>query len=374
LNKSEEHRQPFKSPSGTWFISHNGTIANDKELLVEMGISNPPTPIDSWVIGAAIERWGFGEAIKKLKGSFAIVAINVHVTHRVYYATNYKPLYYCGYHDGRLILMSSQRDYLVTDNPLLNPSPVEVPPYTMGFLGRKGIVVDENLLPQTSGKTRTLVVCSGGLDSSTVAWKHHKDGDHVELFHILYGCKAEGPEVECVKKLAAAIGCKVHWVKTDFFTQAAPSSLTESNREIVKQGDQGAEFASEWVPARNTVMLALATAYAEAHNFQVVALGNNMEEAGAFPDNEYEFINRWNALAPYAVKPYHRLTFSNPCGNMVKHEIVAMGLRLRCPYELTWSCYQALPDGSPCGKCGPCVMRQRAFEMNGAADPYEYST
>jgi len=157
-------------------------------------------------------------------------------------------------------------------------------------------------------------------------------------------------------------------------------------------GEAGAELAHEWVPARNTVMMSLALAVAEKHGYDNIALGSNMEEGGAYPDNEQEFINKLRALVPYAVAPYRNIQLLDPLGTLVKHEIVELGSEEGMPFELTWSCYEgeslpvetpsgAFTDISPtgpvrivhCGTCGPCAMRRRAFQMAGVEDPTEYA-
>src|SRR5690606_10325806 len=193
-------------------------------------------------------------------------------------------------------------------------------------------------------------------------------------WHLEYGAKAQAPEVRAIMELARAMDCDYEFVKTDFFTAVAPSVLTDDNKAVNKStgGADGAEFAHEWVPARNTVMMALAMAYAETHGHNVIALGTNLEESGAYPDNEPEFLNKLNALAPYALKAYHQLEIAAPVGNLMKREIVELGASYGLPYELTWSCYEGGPVH--CGTCGPCFMRRKAFEMAGVTDPTEYAS
>src|SRR5690606_36813554 len=120
----------------------------------------------------------------------------------------------------------------------------------------------------------------GRLDSGTVAWAHHASGDEVHLLHLEYGARSEEEEVRAVTALAERIGTKPLFIKTDFFQQFADSVLTNPDLSINRTGggEAGAELAHEWVPARNTVMLALALAVAERHGFDVIALGSNMEE------------------------------------------------------------------------------------------------
>jgi len=373
LDKTEADCQPFISPSGRWCFTHNGTIANDKEIGGDLWDDYLPTPIDSWVIGLVLDAYGFEKGIKELLGSFAILAIDLENPDQLQYAVNYKPLYVLG-GPSALIQVASQPEYLerleVIDNPsVFDSRPFQIKPYTIGTIHRSGKITSKSLYPpKKTGKKRVLAVCSGGLDSSTVAWMHYKDGDCVELFHVRYGCKAQSNELLAVHDLASMMNTKVNLIDSTFFSNHANSILTDDG-VVNKSGDgeAGTEYAHEWVPARNLVLLSMAIAYAEAHDFDTIAFGSNIEEAGAFPDNTVEFINKLNDTIPYAVKPYHQMEISHPSGGWVKHKIVREGLRLGMPYEYTWSCYEG--GKVPCNSCGPCQMRRTAFEMNDSVDP-----
>jgi len=391
-NTTHEDIQPFTV--GEWTVVHNGTIANDKELweqLLSDGFApqRKTTNVDTWIIPAVFQVYGFVEGLRKLQGSFALLAVHGSVPDTIYYAANYKPLWVLGDADSRTVLFASQEAYLkrLAGDPLHGPSPQQIKPYTYGMVTREG-VMDEfgSLYPVRSPhmRRRALIVCSGGLDSSVVAWHHAVAlGDDVTLLHLKYQAKAEINEEAAIRSLAGKInqrlgyppdnGIGVTFLTTDFFQQHAVSPLTDPFQEIT-QGVAGAEFAHEWVPARNTVMMALAMAYAEAHDFDVIAIGSNQEEScGGYPDNEQEFVNRLRDLAPMAVKPYHQLEFSDPLGGRMKHEIVQMGTAEGMPFEVTWSCYSHNYDGKHCGNCGPCIMRQRAFQMAGVKDPTLYA-
>jgi 7-cyano-7-deazaguanine synthase len=218
--------------------------------------------------------------------------------------------------------------------------------------------------------TRALVVCSGGLDSVVAATKLVREGHDVELIHFMYGSRAEGREQAAVVAVGEALGVPVRFHAISAY-QPEDSPLLRADSTIAG-GEEGAEFAHEWVPARNLLMLATATALAEARGFQLVALGNNLEEAGAYPDNEPEFIDRFNDLLPFAVGDGKRVRVVMPVGNMMKHEIVALGHELKAPLHLTWSCYRTGPVH--CGRCGPCYMRSTAFHINGLPEVIEYAS
>jgi 7-cyano-7-deazaguanine synthase len=366
--------QPFRSPGG-WVYCHNGTIANDRALLDQLryhpDFYEPDTRVDSGVIGVALDCLGWQAAIGALEGAFAILAARVGDPGALMFATNYKPMFAQGTVSGDLIQIASQRHFFPpTDSPLLDPQPVELPPYSIGRVTSVGQLKLESLYPRRPERRRVLALCSGGLDCAVAAWKHHVEGDEVTLLHVDYGCRARVRERAAVERLAERIGRAPVVLETDFFTRRARSVLTAPELEVqaARGGEGAAELGAEWVPARNTVFLALALAYAEAHDFDTITLGTNLEESsGGYPDNEQEFVNKVAELIPYALRPYRRVDLSQPCGTLMKPEIVRLGHELGAPLELTWSCYHG--GDRHCGSCGPCWMRQVAYLINGLVDP-----
>lgn len=377
-SKTDKDTQPFHTPGG-WVVAHNGTIANDREIVDTLrgraGFFEPTTRIDSIAIGVALDVMTATDpsrpnavlrAVEMLKGSFALVMVNVDDPGTIWYALNYKPAFITATEHG--LYVTSQAQYVPSDGTY-DPQPQPITPYSFGRITRERGVELLQTLYKPQGN-RTLVVCSGGLDSTVAATEYVRKGHEVTLLHLRYGCKAEEREVRAVEEIADRLGCELTVLTTNFFKDAAPSSLTDDDAEIVTGfgGAEGAEYGHEWVPARNTVMISLAAAYAEAYQYDRIVLGNNLEESGGgYPDNEQEFINRWNDLLPFAVKPYANITIEQPLGSLMKHEIVRLGLSLDAPFEATWSCYTG--GEKHCGTCGPCFMRKTAFQMNDATDP-----
>ena len=356
--KRESDVQPFEV--GNWVIVHNGTIANDKELIAAHEFENS-TRIDSWVIAALLDRYNdFKTVIKMLIGSYAICAVDKRNPSIINFAMNYKPLYYHDDQDFGGVLSSVA---LAVDDRLL-------PPYSIGALinvpGRR--LVFESLLPKPN-IDKALVVCSGGLDSTVTAAALQHVGMNVELLHFNYGCRATRQEITAIKNIAAALKVSYQIITTPIFTDVIKGSpLTNTARnESFAESEIGAEFAHEWVPARNLIMLGIATGIAESHNFNVLALGANLEESGAYPDNEQVFFDCYARMLPYAVRANTPIRLEMPVVNLMKHEIVRLGLQLNAPLHLTWSCYN--DSEQHCGNCGPCFMRRTAFEMNGQKDP-----
>jgi 7-cyano-7-deazaguanine synthase len=218
--------------------------------------------------------------------------------------------------------------------------------------------------------TKALVICSGGMDSVVAATVVKNKGYDIELIHFQYGSRAETPEEAAIKMVAEFLEVPLHLIPMKIYNPK-DSPLLRSDSTIAG-GEVGAEFAHEWVPARNLVMLAMATAFAEARGIETIVLGNNLEEAGAYPDNEPEFINRFNDLLPFAVADGKRVRVIMPVGNLMKHEIVELGHEVGAPLHLTWSCYRAGPIH--CGTCGPCFMRRTAFEINKLSEVIQYAS
>lgn len=366
--KREFDQQPYRCDR--WNVVHNGTIANDHELRNRFEGVKLPTGIDSAAIAEMLSGTdtstreataeSFRQVVGKLKGSYAILVTHDDYPGLMLLACNYRPIWYA-WLDGACFFASS-RDYFPAGF-----SPQMVPPYTAwAFTPANSRLLTLQPAPQ---RERALVVCSGGMDSVVAAKALQAEGMDVHLLHFQYGSRAESPEMAAILACSNAMGVPLHVLPMGIYDKE-DSPLLQADSTIAG-GEAGAEFAHEWVPARNLVMLSLATAYAEAKGFDVIGLGNNLEEAGAYPDNEPEFINRFNDLLPFAVGDGKRLRVVMPVGNLMKHEIVALGEQLGAPMGLTWSCYRSGP--LHCGTCGPCFMRRTAYEINHLPDPLQYA-
>jgi len=369
-DKRSVDQQPYRvSP---WAIVHNGTIANDKDIRT----NEYPTKIDSAAIAEhlASSQYDienpesvfnhFHTKIKELKGSYAILANCEPENNHILVAVNYRPVWWIQTDVG--IFFASSRNYFPDEFV-----PKMVAPYSVGsfrWTGDSLEVVFRSLYPIIKNH-RALVICSGGLDSTVAATYSKKVlGYYTELIHFCYGSRAEGPEVSAVKEIAKTLDIKATIFPIPIY-KPSDSPLLQSDSKIAG-GEEGAEFAYEWVPARNLVMLSVATAFAEANKFDTVILGNNLEEAGAYPDNEPEFIVKFNDLLPFAVGDGVPMQVLMPVGNLMKHEIVALGHHIGAPLDKTWSCYRA--GSKHCGTCGPCYMRRTAFQINKLPEVISY--
>lgn len=344
-------RRPFRG------IVFNGTIANDRELGVR------PGGVDTEAL-QSIERdslAGFRASVTRIVGSFAIAALDTARRGTVYLACNYRPIYWYA--------RKPDLYYFASTEAMLEPvmrwghRAVKMRPYSVLDLWNG----DTLELPMEE-RPVAVVLCSGGLDSTVAAMEAAKAGKRVHLMVVDYGHRAFQAEFDAV----AAIGLKMGWPVTRHEVTRGSFSLHSSlvNRSMeIARGPEAAEFAYEWVPGRNLLLLAYACAFAESEGFHHVILGTNMEEAGAFPDNEPEFIDRFNDVLWNATRAGYRLSVEAPLANLTKTEIVRRGIELGAPLELTWSCHLERRASGPCGVCGSCWMRAEAFRRAGCADP-----
>lgn len=354
---TEIENSEFNQPFGCDYkIVHNGTIANDKEL------GNPDGMIDSYILSKVLDCSSIHtlkDSLTKVKGSYAIAILkpNGHF----YLACNYKPIFYAGLGtDG--FIFSSYRHHLKGISGVEKLTPYSILDTETG----------ESLEIEREEYNRVAVICSGGLDSTAVAAYACKTygPENVTLIHYAYGCIAEGKEVDCIRKITDYLGCTLSIIPIDMSFMEGHSTLLQGDTSKVTKGIAGSEYAYEWVPARNLIMLSLAVGFCEANGYDIIMLGTNLEEGGAYPDNENQFIKDFDACLYGAVQNGKKVRVETPVGNLMKHEIVAFGNKYGAPFHLTWSCYK---DGDKaCGVCGPCRMRSVAFLRNGLKDPLEY--
>ncbi|WP_338599420.1 7-cyano-7-deazaguanine synthase QueC [Sulfolobus tengchongensis] len=370
--KSEEDIQPFVGDR--FIVTHNGIIANDMELEKKYELKRK-TKIDSAILPLLLDRLWDGrvetlrEILTQIRGSFALVIGDKKNPDRIFLAQNFKPLYMAYDHSLEAAFFTSLDEYFDV-KPFDPVNVTKLEPYSISMVTLNKEIISLPLIEKKKGKV--LVVASGGLDSTVAATKLIRDGYEVTLIHFNYHHKAEEKEREAVRKISEYLQVPLIEINTDLFKMIGHATLIKGGGDIVKdrKGEEGAEFAHEWVPARNLIFFSVALAIAEAYGYDAIASGINLEEAGAYPDNEMEFIRMLRKLSPYATGPNKKVDVLMPVGNLVKHEIVKLGYEIGAPLHLTWSCYEG--GQKHCGKCGPCYMRRTAFKINGLKDPVEY--
>lgn len=218
--------------------------------------------------------------------------------------------------------------------------------------------------------TGAVILLSGGLDSTTVASLLRSRGERFSAITIDYS-QRHSREIEAARSIASRLGAVEHLVLSIDMSGIGGSALTDSNIDVPAPGGEGIPVT--YVPARNTVFLSLALAFAEARDCDFVYIGANAVDYSGYPDCRPEYIEAFNRMAALAIKrgvEGRPVTVVAPLMKMSKAEIVRLGMRLNAPYELSWSCYRG--TGKACGRCDSCMLRLKGFMEAGAMDPIEY--
>lgn len=218
--------------------------------------------------------------------------------------------------------------------------------------------------------TLSVLLLSGGLDSTTVAAMLNREGREFSALTVDYGQK-HSRELESAKRVASHFGVKEHIIMTLDLTKIGGSALTDRGIEVPDSGGEGIPVT--YVPARNTIFLSLAVAFAEARDADSVYIGANAVDYSGYPDCRPEYIEAFNRLVEVAVKRTvegSTLRIIAPLMKMSKAEIIRAGEDIGAPYELSWSCYRG--GSRACGRCDSCRLRLKGFAEAGLKDPLEY--
>lgn len=221
-----------------------------------------------------------------------------------------------------------------------------------------------------------VVLLSGGLDSTTALAMARHAGFACHALTVRYG-QLHTVEIDAARRVAAALGAVEHRVVELDLRPLARSALTSPELTVPKDrpldviGAPG-DVPDTYVPARNTVLLALALAWAETLGARDIFVGVNVLDASGYPDCRPEFIRAFEALAQVATRSggFH---VHAPLIAMTKAEIIRAGLALGVDYGLTHSCYDPAPDGGACGRCDACHLRKKGFAEAAVPDPTRYA-
>jgi 7-cyano-7-deazaguanine synthase len=226
---------------------------------------------------------------------------------------------------------------------------------------------------------KAVVLLSGGLDSATVLAIARKEGFECFALSFKYGQRHDC-EIEASKKIAASLGVAQHQIMDINLARFGGSALTDFSIEVPKDrtalGDLR-QIPPTYVPARNTIFLSYALAWAEVLGAFDIFIGVNSTDYSGYPDCRREFIkafeNMANLAVAAAVEDKARFRIRTPIIDMTKAQIILKGIELGVDYSLTHSCYAPNPDGKSCGRCDSCRLRLKGFEQARIKDPVGYT-
>lgn len=224
---------------------------------------------------------------------------------------------------------------------------------------------------------KAVVLLSGGLDSTTVAALAKNSGFDLYALSFDYSQRHK-EELESAGKVAGFFNAKDHLIiKIDLRTIGG-SALTD-NIEVPKDRyseDMSCNIPVTYVPARNTIFLSFALAWAEVLSAHDIFIGVNALDYSGYPDCRPEYIDAFQKMANLATREGvegRHIKIQTPLIHMRKGEIIKKGLELGVDYSLTHSCYHPTPDGLSCGRCDSCLLRRRGFKEAGIKDPARYA-
>jgi 7-cyano-7-deazaguanine synthase len=229
----------------------------------------------------------------------------------------------------------------------------------------------------TNTPKRAVVLLSGGLDSTTTLAIAKADGYELYALTVRYG-QRHGHEVEAAREIAEHFGVSDHAILDLDLRRFGGSALT-GDLPVPKgtpPEDIGSGVPSTYVPARNTIFLSLALAWAETLHAQAIYLGVNALDYSGYPDCRPEYVEAFESLAGLATKDgvegTGRVRIRAPLIHLTKQEIIQRGVELGVDYALTTSCYDPSEDGAACAQCDACTLRRRGFADSGISDPTRY--
>ena len=219
---------------------------------------------------------------------------------------------------------------------------------------------------------KAILLLSGGLDSYTAGALMRSDGYDVYALTVRYG-QVHAQEIAAARAVARALGCVRHQ-ELDVNLAAFGGSALVGDGPIPKDRpvDHDTEIPSTYVPARNSVLLSLALAWAETVGAEAIGIGVNALDYSGYPDCRPEYLDAFEQLASLATRAGvegRPLRVLAPLLRLSKAEIIRTGMRLGLDYGLTHSCYDPQAGGLPCGRCDSCQLRARGFREAGVADP-----
>ncbi|MBC8206911.1 MAG: 7-cyano-7-deazaguanine synthase QueC [Kiritimatiellales bacterium] len=224
-------------------------------------------------------------------------------------------------------------------------------------------------------RKKAVVLLSGGLDSATALAIANAAGFECYALSFRYG-QRHVIELDCAQQVANAQGVAEHRTIDIDLAAFGGSALTDMNLDVPHEAGAEDEIPITYVPARNTIFLSYALAWAEVLGSTDIFIGVNALDYSGYPDCRPEFIAAYEAMANLATKAgvtgEKKLILHTPLIDLTKAQIIEKGLKLGVDYGITTSCYDPAPDGASCGTCDSCRLRLKGFKEAGTVDPRRY--
>jgi 7-cyano-7-deazaguanine synthase len=217
-----------------------------------------------------------------------------------------------------------------------------------------------------------VVLASGGMDSC-VTTAVAAQRCELAMLHISYGQRTEKRELQAFNDIADHYRAKTRMATNiAHLAQIGGSSLTDSRIEVSPANLESKEIPTSYVPFRNAHLLSIATSWAEVIGAQRIYIGAVAEDSSGYPDCRPEYFAAFNRVIDIGTRPETKIEIATPVIQLRKSEIVKLGIELKAPLHLSWSCYQS--ETLACGACDSCALRLRGFREAGVTDPIPYVT
>ena len=226
-------------------------------------------------------------------------------------------------------------------------------------------------------KKKAVVLSSGGLDSTTVMAIARREGFEIYSLSFFYS-QRHSYELDAAERVATSLGAARHMIIDIDLKKIGGSALTDNRIDVPKSrkpADMTAGIPVTYVPARNTIFLSYALAWAETLAADHIFIGVNALDYSGYPDCRPEYISAFEQMANLATKSGvegTRIRIVAPLQHLSKAQIIKTGIELGIDYSITHSCYDPLKQGLACGRCDSCLLRKKGFDEAGVSDPTRY--